>query len=327
MLVQDAELIENARKPLELNVSEDDAVLILSDTGMDPRMWSIFNTAARSLGFDPVVMLMPELEYDNAEPPEQVKQAMINADVCVSVASNSVSHTDAGMAAAGSGTYFIAMEEITPDIITGPGFSADYERVYEIGKQVRQRWNDGSTVHLSSPNGMDLEASIDGRPAYLACGRRIEQPKCFNVDGTSFPAGETPIAPIEGTANGTIVWDVSMYGIGAIDEPIVADVEDGYVTDIRGGREASELASTLESSDSAESYNLAEISIGLNPELEPRGHIREDKDAWGYVHLAVGTNSDICGKVNAPIHIDGVAGDVTLTIDGYTVVERGEILN
>jgi leucyl aminopeptidase (aminopeptidase T) len=250
---------------------------------------------------------------------------MLSADVCIMVTSQAIVHSPAAQVAQKERVKLIAMEEITPGILASGAASADYEEILEHGRRIREYWNDGSEVHVTSPDGMDLTASIEDRPGYFACGKVEEQPG-MDLYITAFPDGEASISPVEGTASGTIVWDTSMHEIGLFEDPIRAEVEDGYVTEIRGGREAARLRQMLENAEDPEAYNLAEIAIGINPEATITGSMREDKKAAGYLHLAVGANADTGGTVHAPVHIDGIASNCTLTIDGETIVEDGTVM-
>lgn len=324
-MITDAELIENARKPFELNVSDGDDVLIVSDTGMDPGIWSALNTAARSIGIEPTVALMPEPGVTQGEPTPPVRSAMLASDVCVMATSKASVHSPTAIRAQEDRIKLIAMEEVTAGMLSGGAASADYDRILERGRRLRERWTEGEQVAVSSPAGMDIEAGIGGRPGYFACGVVEDQPG-MHLYIAAFPDGEASISPVEGTANGTIVWDTSMHEIGMIEDPIEATVEDGYVTDIRGGHEAGQLRDMLEAAEDPEAYNLAEIAIGINPGATITGLMRQDKKAAGYLHLAVGANADTGGTVEAPIHVDGVAGGCTLSIDGDTIVRDGDVV-
>ena len=46
----------------------------------------------------------------------------------------------------------------------------------------------------------------------------------------------------------------------------------------------------------------------------------------GTVHVAIGDNSTIGGKVKAPVHLDGIMKNPTLVIDGKTVIKDGKHL-
>lgn len=328
MTLLEAELIENARKPFELNVDdpENDEVLIVTDTEQDEQLWQALLKAARSMGIRATVQIVPAFEYTHSEPPTMVREAMFNSDLTVFITTDPVVHSDACMEAQRRHIKLVAMEEITPDILSGPAASADYDAIYEEGKRLRAKWTRGDQVEITTPNGMDLEASLAGRNGYFAVSKVEQQLEGIDLYVASFPDGEASIAPIEGTASGTIVWDETMHEFGHLEEPIEADVEDGYITEIRGGQQADQFREFLDAMDHPDAFALGEIAIGINPGARITGSPREDKKARGYLHLAVGENTDVGGTLEAPTHIDGVVGNATLRIDGETIVEDGEIV-
>lgn len=336
MTVIEAEMIRNAKKPFEYNVSEGEDVLIVSDTAMDRTVWSVLNKAARSLDIKPSLCMMAERDRSYQEPPLPVREAMLAADVILMPTSKGLLHSETGIEANHQGTKMIPMSEIRAETLAGGAADADYEAIYEQNKRIKEVWDRGERVEVSAPAGTELRADISDRRATNCsahCDRTGE--KLVNPDAgaaenagrvAAFPDGEVPIAPNEGTTNGTIVWDTSMHEVGLIDTPIKATVEDGYVTDIEGGREATKIREFLSDFDNEAVYNIAELSIGTNPGAEITGHLREDKKAWGYMHIAVGANIDFGGTVSAPTHIDGTVSGPTLTIDDQTIVEDGEII-
>jgi leucyl aminopeptidase (aminopeptidase T) len=141
-----------------------------------------------------------------------------------------------------------------------------------------------------------------------------------------FPGGEFTIAPVEGSAFGTCVFDLSMHHIGRIQTPIALSVENGRITSIDGGKEAKTLRDYLEryGDDNAWCFP-AEASIGLNPAAVVRGNQREDKVILGSMHFGLGTNIDVGGTLRSNIHLDGVIREPTLYVDGERKIADGRI--
>jgi leucyl aminopeptidase (aminopeptidase T) len=318
-------MIENAGKPLDLNIEDGDEVVFVTDTAMDPQMWQVVLQAARARGIDPTVVMRSELEHSHEEPSEPIRKAMFEADVVVFLTDKTMVHSHAAIEAMTQGIKGVALEEITPEIITGSAASADYDTILEHSRGVRDVFTEGSRVEITTPLGMDLEASIEGRPGFSAVGKVEQQPSGIEIYAASFPDGEVAVAPVEETVNGTIIWDTTMNDIDRIDEPIEANVENGYVTEIRGSTDAAELRRILESVDDRDSWGIGEIAVGLNPDVELKGSIRVDKKAKGYLHIALGENTDVGGTLDAEIHFDGVIGNATMKIDDTVVVEAGEM--
>jgi len=96
----------------------------------------------------------------------------------------------------------------------------------------------------------------------------------------------------------------------------------GVVQRIEGGREADALRRILEPYGEL-GRNIAELGIGTNERALITGVVLEDEKALGTVHVALGDNASMGGKVKVPVHLDGVLRWPTLEVDGEVVVEDG----
>jgi 2,5-dihydroxypyridine 5,6-dioxygenase len=142
-----------------------------------------------------------------------------------------------------------------------------------------------------------------------------------------FPTGEFNVAPVEGSANGTLVIDLTMHHIGRLLTPIELTVEQGRVTKIDGGAEARILRDYLEEYGDDNAYMCpAEASVGVNAKAIVRGIQREDKNIMGTLHFGLGTDIHVGGSVKSKIHMDGVILHPTLYVDGVKRIDNGDIL-
>jgi leucyl aminopeptidase (aminopeptidase T) len=164
-----------------------------------------------------------------------------------------------------------------------------------------------------------LQIKTKGRPVFVLAGF-AEKSGTF----AALPDGEVPVSPIEGTAAGVIVFDRSMDGIGALRNPIRLDVEHGKVIKVSGGPEAETLKKLIEDAGECGS-NIAEFAIGTNPMARLIGNLAEDKKKEGTVHIAVGDNRTLGGKVMCNIHLDGLMTTPTVKVDGKIIIDRGQI--
>jgi leucyl aminopeptidase (aminopeptidase T) len=147
------------------------------------------------------------------------------------------------------------------------------------------------------------------------------------------PSGETYIAPIEGSGQGSIAITGSIPGL--VIEPgqeLVLHFEDGRLARIEpeSGPAASWLhhsqIATAEASQDPNWRNLAEIGVGLNPAVERlTGNMLFDEKAAGTAHIALGSNTFMGGIVASSIHCDMITLAPTILADGKTVVERGQL--
>jgi len=147
------------------------------------------------------------------------------------------------------------------------------------------------------------------------------------------PSGETYIAPIEGSAEGSVVVNGSIPGL--VLEPqteMVLYFEWGRLVRIEppDGPAARWLHKTQIARAQAVGdlnwSNLAEIGVGLNPAVANlTGNMLFDEKARGTAHVAIGSNTFMGGIVDASIHCDMVTRAPTIRIDGKLVVERGRL--
>ena len=119
--------------------------------------------------------------------------------------------------------------------------TADYDRVHEIGLAVERCWNNARSVRVTSEMGTDFSANVYGRESWRWDGT-IFKASWLSLVGCAFPDGEVGIAPIEGSGQGTVVWDASVHSLGLLHDPVRLTIEDGWISSIDGGPQAHELA-------------------------------------------------------------------------------------
>jgi len=147
------------------------------------------------------------------------------------------------------------------------------------------------------------------------------------------PSGETYIAPIEGSAEGSIVINGSIPGLLVKRaEQIVIHFQRGRVISItpENNRTAqflnkNQINRAIKAGDDNWS-NLAEIGIGLNPAVDRlSGNMLFDEKKSGTAHIALGLNTFMGGLVNSKIHCDMVVRAPTIVVDGKTIVNKGKL--
>jgi leucyl aminopeptidase (aminopeptidase T) len=320
------EAMRYAKLPIELNARPGDNVLVVADHATPQDVVDALLSAARTLGHEASVIIFEPLSGHGAEPPDAVAQAMAAADVALLTASTGMAHTDATLQAAQTGTRCVFMDELTLEMLCGGAATADYERMGRLAQTLGEKWDAGNRVRVVSRLGTDLVASIAGRRSWQMAGRAFSADWFDLSNCCAFPDGECGVAPVEGTANGTIVFDTSVQTIGRLEEPVALTVVASRIVEIQGGWQANVIRENLESvGDENAYYCPAEIAIGLNEAAQITGMLREDKKVLGSCHIAYGANSDIGGTVEARLHIDGLIHMPTIEIDDEVIVEDGVI--
>lgn len=301
-----------------LGVKESEEVLIVVDEKSHAIGEALFD-AAKGLGAEVVLMEMIEREVHGSEPPRVVAEAMKNADVVIAPTSKSLTHTKARIEATGKGVRIASMPTITEDIMKRT-MSADYSKIKERSQKFAELLSEGKQARVTTPAGTEVTFSLEGRKALADTGILHNKGDFGNL-----PAGEACIAPIEGKTSGVAIIDATMAGVGLLKTPIKLVIKDGYVVEISGGPEAEALSKLLQDKGK-EAKNIAELGIGTNEKATPSGNPLEDEKVMGTVHIGLGNNVAFGGRVDAPVHLDGIMKSPTLIIDDKTVIEDGKLL-
>jgi leucyl aminopeptidase (aminopeptidase T) len=171
---------------------------------------------------------------------------------------------------------------------------------------------EADTIRVTSPAGTDLTVRVAGRPWFTDA--RVLGPGEYG----NYPGGEIFCAPLEDSAEGLLVADLTVpYTVaGFVDEPVRLRFERGRVASIEGGRAAELLRELVEQAGDGADV-VAELGIGLNPTVKPRGHVMLDEKAAGTAHVAIGHNTGSYGGANrASIHVDCVFASPAIEVDG-----------
>lgn len=274
----------------------------------------LFYSVALEEGFFAVIIRIPALEIDGAEPPMIVAEAMRSADVALCATSKSLTHTNARIEATAQGTRVITMPGITLDMIESGAAGADLVQVERLTTVLTEKLSKASTAVIEK-EGCRLVLDLAGRLG-------ISSPGIFRESGSSgnFPSGEAFIAPREGGAEGSTIIDGSMVGIGLLDDPLEVSLSKGKLVELKG-KHAPGLSILFETPENA---TIAELGIGTNEAARLTGVILEDEKIYGTVHIAFGTNTSFGGVNKAALHYDGVILAPTLYLDDELIIEDGE---
>lgn len=288
-----------------------ETVLVVADTDFF-RLATAFYETSVSMGIETVLMCMHPREMHGEEPPETVSRALQHTDIALLVTKKSLSHTVARrMACEQHGVRIASMPGVDGERIDAL-VDIDYDEMGRRGREIFDRLAGGREVRLASPGGTDLRFRIEGRVPLLD-GGIFDFPGAFG----NLPAGEVYLAPVEGTANGVLVVDGSMAGIGALAEPIRIVIREGRAI----GISSPELARMLEPYGEL-GRNVAEFGIGINPAACVVGNILEDEKAIGTAHVAFGRNAGFGGTVDVPVHLDGIVLNPRVWVDGKEISQE-----
>jgi len=191
---------------------------------------------------------------------------------------------------------------------TGP-MNADYAALAAAADALMRRFDGADRVRLTSPGGTSLTLGIRDRGFQSDFG--IPNGAMGNL-----PAGEIWCAPVEEAADGILVCDGSIGGLGRMEQPLRIEVERGRIRRIEGGtpellRKLDELLDVDEPA-----RVIGELGIGLNPGARITGNLLEDEKACRTAHLAFGYNLDMPGGRNgSKTHRDFLFHQPTLEVE------------
>jgi leucyl aminopeptidase (aminopeptidase T) len=304
-----------------LGLTTGESFLLVTDSAVDGVLADAILTVAEETGVDPTHARIRRRRTSGEEPPAPVAAAMATADVCLCIASRSIYHTEATGRARQAGTRGCFNAPADLGAWTEGAMTADYGAIRTVAERLAGRLRGAEWVRVTSPAGSDITVSTLGREPRGWYTGIVRNPG----EVSAFPGGEVSFPPLEGTANGVIVFERVVTDLGAIAEPIRITVRDGLAVAIDGGADAARLRALI--GDVPNATNIGELGIGLNPAARVNDDITETKKRIGTAHLALGDNAGgYGGIVESTVHLDGMLFDVTVTIDGDEVVRDGEVL-
>lgn len=275
--------------------------------------------AAKELGAETMLAEITPRARNGEEPPAPIAALMAASSVVLCPTTKSVTHTEARRQACARGARIATLPGITEDMMIRC-LSADYQAIAARSRKLSEELQRGDLVRVTSPAGTDIT---------LRRGDRYPKPDTglYHEAGSSgnLPAGETFFAPIEGSAQGHIVFEAAVAGIGKLQQPIHIVVRDGRAVEITGGSEAEKLNELVDSVGAA-GRNLAELGIGTNDQAQITGVILEDEKVMGTVHFALGDNKSMGGTVAVSSHLDGLLLQPSVYVDGRMIMAAGKLL-
>ncbi|QLG26055.1 aminopeptidase [Halorarum halophilum] len=295
-----------------MNLGGDESFLVVTDDEREEIGEALYAVGSEVTD-DSVVARYPPGDQHGAEPPGPVAAAMRDADVVVAPTTKSLSHTRARGEANDHGARVATMPGITREVMLA-GLDADYAAIEQHCHDVLEQVATAEKIRVTTGKGTDITFTRGDREWLSDTGMVHDAGRMSNL-----PAGEVFLAPE--SADGTYVVDGTMMPHGLLEKgrELSFEVADGYVTEISDDEIREQVETAAEEVGDA-AYNLAELGIGTNVGVtELVGSVLLDEKAAGTVHVAIGDDAGIGGDSEAPLHLDGIVRDPTVTADGEEV--------
>lgn len=299
-----------------MNLKSNENCLIVTDNKLKNIGHSIYKNSLKITKNSKLIFTSIPKAH-GTEPPERIAKEMLKYDVVLLATSKSLSHTKARENASKKGARIASMPSITIDMIKR-ALNVDFFKIKIINKKLIKKLNNKNKIKIITKKGTNIEFHLKKR-------KWIGDDGIYTKKGAfgNLPAGEIFIAPLENKANGTIVVDASVGGIGKVDKHVKIDIKDGFIEKIDGGKVANLFKKSLRD----KLYkNIAELGIGTNYKAKITGNVLEDEKVYGTCHIAFGNNKHFGGKVDVPFHVDVVIKNPTIYADDVLVIKNGTFI-
>jgi leucyl aminopeptidase (aminopeptidase T) len=306
-----------------VDLQQDDELVIVSDSRSDECVARTVCDEALARGVDATWTHVRARDRNGDELPRSVRSAIQSTDLVVLLTSWSPSHSMGVIDAMAHGARVLSMPGFTSDLVGRGAMTADYGAVKALTDLWGEHLARGRSIKITTAAGTELHAELGGwaRLPLLDSG---PLPRGMGGLG-NFPAGEAAISPIEGTAHGRVVVDMTASTTRApLATPIVLTIEHGTVVAIEGGGEAVALERFLDAAGESARV-VAEIALGTNPRALHVGVMLEDEKRLGTAHVGLGNATGFGGLNESPVHVDGVFSAATASVDDVPLLVEGEI--
>ena len=206
------------------------------------------------------------------------------------------------------------------------GVNVDYSKLQATGDAVRSSIASGKEIHITTPNGTDLKARIEGRQIFVSDG--VITPEKIKKGGpasqTWLPAGEVYLSAVPGTAEGKVVVPRQMFR-GKTIESLTLTFKAGKLTSMSAKAGLEPLKALYDASgEGKDVFGIIDLGINPNVHLVPGSRM----DAWmpaGMVTVAFGANDWAGGENSSSFSLSSFLPGSTVTVDGKTLVEKGSL--
>ncbi len=299
-----------------INLKEDEKFLIITDN-IKKKIAEDFFIYSINKGYNVKLILMEELKQNGEEPSREVSREMLKSDVIIIITNKSLSHTEARRNATEKGARIISAPGITEDILNRC-VDIDYDKLIETHQWLRPIIANSKEIKVTSKLGTEITFSVHDTHGYAEHLLKHEKGAFGNL-----PSGEVDSGVIN--ANGKIIINGSMAGVGLLKEPIELKVVNNQAEIISENEDSIKLKKVLDKVDK-NTYLIAEFGIGTNSKAKLSGIVLEDEKVMGTVHFALGNDLSYGGENDVPLHLDGIVKSPTIIVDKKIIMQDGKFI-
>ena len=207
------------------------------------------------------------------------------------------------------------------------GVNVDYADLQTRGEQVKSALASGNELHITDPGGTDFRVRLQGRPYGVSDGiiSAEDVKKGGGAVNIYLPAGEVYVTPVPGTAEGKVVR-AKDYFEGKEINNLTLVFAGGKLASMTGSGPGFDLMKAQYDAAGEGKDLFALVDFGINPNVKlPAGSAVATWVPAGTVTVGVGNNTWAGGDNKSPYAYDVSLPGTTVTLDGKTVVENGQL--
>ena len=200
----------------------------------------------------------------------------------------------------------------------------DMQKMKALGNRLSSALHNASKVHVSHSNGTNLTFAIQDRAVHVRDGI-IDQEDVSRGDfSESLPSGNVLVAPVESSAEGTLIFDTPQALMGKMLKGLKMNFQNGRLKSFDAKENLDSFANMYRGA-SGDKDRLGSFSIGINPNAQFIGMIGADDLALGGVTIGIGGNKDFGGKNDTTFGYAQTLAKATVEIDGKPLLKEGKV--
>ena len=221
--------------------------------------------------------------------------------------------------------FGISLDELTKTFWSA--VNSDYSGVQATAEKLKTTLSTGKELRITSPEGTDIKVKIQARPFFVSDGiiSAEDVQKGSPAVSVYLPAGELYTTPVPGTAEGKVVIAQQFYRGKEITN-LTLVFAGGKMTSMNGsGPGFDALKKDYDATTDPGKDLFSYVDFGINPNLKiwPASKVGNWVQA-GMVSIGTGNNTWAGGDNRAAFDAGGHLPGCTVTLDGKTIIEKGE---
>jgi leucyl aminopeptidase (aminopeptidase T) len=249
--------------------------------------------------------------------PDLVKSCLGETDACILLTTHHIRESVFDKARR-NGARFVVLQNTSRRIVER-SICTNYQRISMLSRKLIDLFSIGKNLHVTSPSGTDITVSISRFIGTAETGM------AQNPGELSFlPAGEACVILKGQSMEGRLVIDRLAGAKKKLTSSVTLNVKKGQITQIKGFEEAEQLRKSMRKYGK-DARKIYELGIGTNDKVILGASSQEDEKSIGNIHVSFG--QDQITKVHGKRHeaIKGIVAKPTLTIDGKTIIDDGNV--